>query len=401
MMSDIVEGLGTAVEGGLFAKAVSGGAGKPTPLERGHFAEGSCLNCGTALIGAHCHACGQQAHLHRTLGAFMHDLLHGALHFDGKTWRTLPLLIAKPGELTRRYIDGERKRFVSPMALFLFSIFLMFAVFQIAGISAPTDMAGDADTQLNELASEKETALLERREVLSDRIDDPEISDTRRDRARESLADVERQLDALVMARKELPFLADTTDRQPATAAPSGIATAAAADTPATDAPEVVAGDEANLLELEEWETGLEQISWVEAAVKKWRMNPGLMLYKLQTNFYKFSWLLIPLSIPFVWVLFAWKRRFRAYDHAIFVTYSLSFMTLLTLGVVLAGLAGAATGAVAMVSVFVPPIHIYKHLRGTYGLSRFSALWRLSVLIGAIVVILGLFTALLALLGLY
>ena len=130
-------------------------------------------------------------------------------------------------------------------------------------------------------------------------------------------------------------------------------------------------------------------------------MNPGLMLYKLQTNFYKFSWLLIPLSIPFVWVLFAWKRRFRAYDHAIFVTYSLSFMTLLTLGVVLAGLAGAATGAVAMVSVFVPPIHIYKHLRGTYGLSRFSALWRLSVLIGAIVVILGLFTALLALLGLY
>lgn len=400
-MSDIVEGLGTAVEGGMFAKVVSGDTGKATPLDKGHFAEGACLNCGTALIGDHCHSCGQQAHLHRTLSAFMHDLLHGALHFDGKTWRTLPLLVAKPGELTRRYIDGERKRFVSPMALFLFSIFLMFAVFQIAGISAPTDIAGNADAQLNELTSEKETALLERREVLSDRIENPEISDTRRDRARESLSDVERQLDALVLARKELPFLTDTTERQRAIAPPSGVATAAAADTPATDAQEVATGDDVDLRELEEWETGLEQASWFEAAVKKWRMNPGLMLYKLQTNFYKFSWLLIPLSIPFVWLLFAWKRRFRAYDHAIFVTYSLSFMTLLILGVVLVGLAGAATETVALVSVFVPPIHIYKHLRGAYSLSRFSAFWRLSVLSVAILVILGLFTALLALLGLY
>ena len=54
------------------------------------------------------------------------------LHFDGKFWRTLPMLAWRPGELTRRYIDGERARFVSPMALFLFSVFLMFAVFSSA-----------------------------------------------------------------------------------------------------------------------------------------------------------------------------------------------------------------------------------------------------------------------------
>lgn len=49
-----------------------------------------------------------------------HDLLHGLLHFEGKIWRTLPLLAWWPGELTRRYIEGARARFVSPMALFLF-----------------------------------------------------------------------------------------------------------------------------------------------------------------------------------------------------------------------------------------------------------------------------------------
>ena len=35
----------------------------------------------------------------------------------GKIWRTLPMLAWRPGELTRRYIEGERARFVSPMAL--------------------------------------------------------------------------------------------------------------------------------------------------------------------------------------------------------------------------------------------------------------------------------------------
>lgn len=38
-----------------------------------------------------------------------------------------------PGRLTRRYIDGERVKFVSPMALFLFTVFLMFAVFAFTG----------------------------------------------------------------------------------------------------------------------------------------------------------------------------------------------------------------------------------------------------------------------------
>lgn len=91
------------------------------------------------LIGPHCHRCGQKAHVHRTLSAFLHDLLHGALHFEGKIFRTLPLLVWKPGELTRRYIAGERARFVGPMALFLFSVFLMFAVFQIVGMGAAAE----------------------------------------------------------------------------------------------------------------------------------------------------------------------------------------------------------------------------------------------------------------------
>src|SRR5690606_37364111 len=86
----------------------------------------------------------------------MHDLLHGAFHFEGKIWHTLPALAWKPGELTRRYIDGQRAHFVSPMALFLFSVFLMFAVFQIAGISAPDDLG--PPVQMGDAKSAQEQA---------------------------------------------------------------------------------------------------------------------------------------------------------------------------------------------------------------------------------------------------
>src|SRR5687767_11095650 len=124
-----IEGVGEAVTGGMIARAVEPEAGEAD----GHFDESACRNCGAALEGAYCAACGQKAHLHRTLGAFGHDLLHSVLHFEGKIWTTLPLLAWRPGELTRRYIHGERAKFVSPTALFLFSVFLMFAVFSTVG----------------------------------------------------------------------------------------------------------------------------------------------------------------------------------------------------------------------------------------------------------------------------
>ena len=129
-MSDDIEAIGAAVEGGLVAKAVDD-EGKLVRAEGE--VSGNCLNCDTPVLGKYCGNCGQPLHVHRSIGALWHDILHGVLHFEGKFWRTLPLLAWKPGDLTRRYIHGERARFISPMALFLFSIFMMFAVFSFMG----------------------------------------------------------------------------------------------------------------------------------------------------------------------------------------------------------------------------------------------------------------------------
>lgn len=108
----------------------------------------ACANCDTALTGEHCHGCGQPAHLHRSIRAIGHDLMHGVLHLDGKLAATLPLLTVKPGRLTRRYIHGERRRFVSPLGMFLFSVTILFLVMQVLGLHfvdlSETELAGPA-----------------------------------------------------------------------------------------------------------------------------------------------------------------------------------------------------------------------------------------------------------------
>ncbi|HEY6814189.1 MAG TPA: DUF3667 domain-containing protein [Croceibacterium sp.] len=357
-MNDITQAIGELAQGGMLARAVEPSAGGVGP--DGHTHESACLNCGTALIGSHCHACGQRGHVHRTLGAFFHDLVHGVFHFEGKIWHTLPMLAWRPGELTRRYIAGERARFVSPMALFLFAVFLMFAVFQLVGLSAPTDFGN---------------------------VNVPEMG---------TGAQLQKQLDGLREARSELADdnpAVPIIDRQI-----EGIERRISEEaTEARGEPEGLAQSEDGGSTLTPRRTGW---AFFDHAIAKWRENPGLMAYKLQANSYKFSWLLIPLSVPFVWLMFAWRRRFGAYDHAVFVTYSLCFMSLLFVTVAALGQVPGVPGAgLFFATVLIPPLHIYKQLRGAYGLSRFSALWRTMTLLMFIFIILFLFIDLLLLLG--
>jgi len=120
---------------------------------------------------------------------------------------------------------------------------------------------------------------------------------------------------------------------------------------------------------------------WLDQAVHHAAENPALLVYKLQSSAYKFSWALIPLSVPFVWMLFLWRRGYRLYDHTVFVTYSIAFMTLLVVALSLVrpilgtdSLSGAAL-------TFIPPWHMYRQLRGAYRLRPLSAIWRTAFLL--------------------
>lgn len=353
-MGEIAEGLGGAIEGGLLSKSIEDERGD---ARGGSKWEGNCLNCGTELIGPHCHSCGQRYAVHRSLSAIAHDLVHGVLHLDGKLWRTLPLLAFKPGDLTKRYIAGERVKFVSPMAMFLFSVFLMFALFQAMGLTTPVDLPGAKDTQakLSQLEATTREAFEDQRQEVAKL--PPGSSQYREakaklDKSEKYVLDKLRKASSLEQEHK--------------------------------------VNAQANL-------TGIKSID--QKLLKKWLTNPSLMLYKLQSSAYKFSWLLIPLSIPFVWLLFAWDRRFAAYDHAVFVTYSLAFMSLLFIALSLLAFSRIGGGWIFAPLAIIPPLHIYKQLRNGYQLSRFSAFWRLMALSLFIWIVLILFLDLLLLIG--
>lgn len=88
----------------------------------------ACGNCGTALQGAYCHACGQSAHNP------VHDLRHALeevfesfWHLDGRVFRTLRDLLA-PGRVARNYLRGQRVRYIPPLRLFLVLTLLTFFV---------------------------------------------------------------------------------------------------------------------------------------------------------------------------------------------------------------------------------------------------------------------------------
>lgn len=76
-MSGDIGAAGNFATGMLVARAVEPHAGES--VFRTHVQ--LCLNCGTALRGDFCHACGQAGHVHRTLVSIGHDLLHGVFHF--------------------------------------------------------------------------------------------------------------------------------------------------------------------------------------------------------------------------------------------------------------------------------------------------------------------------------
>jgi hypothetical protein len=89
----------------------------------------ACRNCGAALQGEYCHACGQKAtHTDVTVHELVHDGIHEFVHIDGKIVHTLKLLLFKPGELTAEFLRGRRIRYVTPLRLYLVCSLIFFAL---------------------------------------------------------------------------------------------------------------------------------------------------------------------------------------------------------------------------------------------------------------------------------
>ncbi len=102
----------------------SAALGAPRPVDNGR-----CHNCGAIAAGKFCPACGQETTLHvASAREFLHEFIGHYVALEGKLWKTLALLLFRPGKLTAEYIAGRRARYVQPLRIYLTLSILFFAL---------------------------------------------------------------------------------------------------------------------------------------------------------------------------------------------------------------------------------------------------------------------------------
>jgi hypothetical protein len=105
---------------------------------------GSCLNCGTALAGAYCHQCGQEADTGRiTWPTLLRDHYRALGRLDSEILRTALALTKDPGGFCRQYLEGRRRGRTAPVSYFFVSFFASF-VLLAAGRWAFRELRADA-----------------------------------------------------------------------------------------------------------------------------------------------------------------------------------------------------------------------------------------------------------------
>jgi len=399
-----IEAIGQMTTAGLAASTFGGPRSRGVvhrpvaePRDACDLAHGACANCATVLTGAFCAACGQSAHVHRSIGHIVEEFLHGIWHFDSKAWRTLPRLVFAPGRLTRDYVYGKRAGYIAPLGLFLFSIFLMFFVFGMIGgpdidgalTAANADGGAVAEAKADLAAARSEVAAAATQVAGA-------TPGAAADKAKLAKLDTKLKTMQAKLARVEKGVNDDAA--HPATTSPAAkpmrwqdsVAAAARSDNLTVD-------------------TGSPSI---DARIREALQNPDFALYRIEQKAYKLSFLLIPMSLPVLWLLFAFRRGVHTYDHVVFALYSLSFMSLLLIVIAVLGKLDPSSGAhnigkativsngIGSLLIFAAPVHMFAQLKGAYRLGTGGALWRTFVLATACVMILGIFAVLIVVVGL-
>ena len=95
---------------------------RKTPLE-------PCRNCGDATPGNYCRNCGQRkVEVRISMRRMLMEALEDQFSINAALPRTLGALFARPGHLTREYVNGRIARYIPPFRLYLVSSLVFFVV---------------------------------------------------------------------------------------------------------------------------------------------------------------------------------------------------------------------------------------------------------------------------------
>ncbi len=97
----------------------------------------SCLNCNAEVKGAFCQNCGQSVRENsdRSLRQLLGEVLGNLFFLDNRFFLSVRYLLFFPGRMTVEFLDGKRKKFISPVTLFLFLNLIYFFDSQLTDYS--------------------------------------------------------------------------------------------------------------------------------------------------------------------------------------------------------------------------------------------------------------------------
>ncbi|MEL6369403.1 MAG: DUF3667 domain-containing protein [Pseudomonadota bacterium] len=323
-----------------------------------------CQNCGTKLLGDHCHVCGQAAtEPRRAVIGLVQDVFVDTLAIDGKLARTLGLLLSRPGRLARRYLEGQRVRYSPPFRLYLFaSVFFFFTAFLVFDFT-PRGLAEASDENIS---VEVDADLLgvdvivdeERKDDLKEAIDDGDV---------EEVGDIIEDITDTVV--EETSTVADIVQEE--------------LDSLAEDAAEIDADEDWD----EDWEEGdgksfkdqtweddvnYSGPDWFEPHAKKMfeaaqrvAEDPRLFVAQIRENLPRVLLLAPVLYAVILLLLYFYRRKFYVYDHFVVSLYMhAATYTYLLAAILLAKipLIGGWLAAVPLIWGFFQPIMVYRQV---------------------------------------
>lgn len=320
-----------------------------------------CPNCETPLQGPFCHSCGQMAEdFHKSIWRLFMEVVESFTHFDGRLWRTLPNLVWRPGRLTRAFLDGKRTSQVPPFRMFLIVLLIAFFAGQCSNQNTSPD-ADNINLGAAQLGSRDEAVA----EVMAD----------------ETMTADEKEKAIAVLEGDWMKFgqsIQNTVEKERAAAragAPVGAEPGAAAPPAGGSATPPSAKSATISTTAPSGDSDIER--WLEKRVEAVRENPERFWMVLEKWAHRVAILALPVSALILTVLFVFQRRFYVFDHLVFSMHSLSAQLLLLTTILLLGM---AVGPAAWWLILLSPVHLFVHMRGTYGTGVFMTLLRMWLL---------------------
>lgn len=358
-----------------------------------------CRNCDALLTGQYCWSCGQRARSRLiSLWALIREALGDLLELDSRFWRTMIVMVAKPGRLTSDYLAGRQARYMPPfrMYLVLSLVFFLVAFF-------------DSDDFLFSLSpiAEPDPAAMPDADGTAAAADAPDDGgDTVADAAPGAAANAgpgrlsEDELEAAAETALESALRAE---RQVASAVRASEETGAPGPIEAPPEPAVVPPDEDTCDSIELGSGPLARHVDQRRLRERCRRivedgGEGVgeaLINALPTAMFVF----LPVLALVLKLLYPLSRRYYV-EHLLFMLHFHAFAFLaLTVEILLARVFGDIAVLTGIAVGIYLPVYLYKAMRRVYGQGRFATVVKFVTLCFAYIIALALMLAVTALIA--